>query len=513
MVSIRLHQISKRFPDGVLANDNISLSTEAGEIHAILGENGAGKTTLMKILAGFHRPDSGQVEINGKAVSFQSPMDAKRAGIGMVHQHFSLVPALTVGENLALSADRTSFFFRPGQWTRYVRERAESLGFNIRPDAQVWQLSMGERQRVEIFRLVLEGARILVLDEPTSILAPQEAARLFEHLLVFAKAGHTVLLVTHKIQHVKASADQVTVLRRGRVVATRKVVDLSEAELAGFMVGPCSQPEASGQARKKHPPGGDVLRVQDLSVEPLACLAGLRNVSFTLREGEILGVAGISGNGQDELVAALTGAARFGGSISQPIEKVGYIPADRNGVGVAGDLSVHDNLLLREYADPAFSIGPFLRGNQMREVASARIAAYNIQPPDPGAETSRLSGGNIQKVILARELAREPDFLLAVTPTAGLDLATVDLVHAELTRHADGGAAVLLVSEDLDELRKLCTRILVLFEGRVMGVFDPSCASARDIGLAMSGLTAPAAPAAFAVPGESMLAAKGVASV
>ena len=493
-VSVRLQNITRRFPGGVVANQDVTCEAKRGEIHAILGENGAGKTTLMKILAGFHTPNTGRIEIDNQEVVFHSPKDAKLAGIGMVHQHFSLVPALTVGENLALGSPDTPFFLKPKQWNQQLMDSAEAFGFDIRPNVPVSQLSMGERQRVEIFRLLLEGAQILILDEPTSILAPKEAERLFAHLHEFAESGHTIFLVTHKIDHVKAIADRVTVLRHGQVVATQEAAGLSEADLAELMVGRSFELNAPDR-----PEGSDlsenelVLNVQELTVPSISCPFGLTDVSFKLRAGEILGIAGISSNGQDELVAALTEAVKFDGEIHFPQPQdhsIGFIPGDRRGVGVALPLTVGENLNLRNFQRGDFSSGLLLDKTQLESEAKKKIEAFGIQPADPNIETSTLSGGNIQKILLARELTNQPDMIVAVNPTAGLDIATVDFVHREITRQADEGAGVLLVSEDLDELLVLCDRILVIFQGHIVGTFDASLDVRNSIGLAMSGIGA-----------------------
>ena len=491
-MSVRLLNITKQFPGGVIANQGITCEAKAGEIHAILGENGAGKTTLMKILAGFHTPNTGRIEIDGQEMIFHSPKDAKLAGIGMVHQHFSLVPALTVGENLALGSSNTPWVLKSKQWNQHLMDSAEHLGFDIRPDVNVSQLSMGERQRVEIFRLLLEGAKVLVLDEPTSILAPKEAERLFGHLQEFAESGHTVFLVTHKIDHVKAIADRVTVLRRGEVVATRETKELNETDLAELMVGRPFEIGAPDRPKKNDVSKNEcALEVRNLTVAPIACPAGLTNASFKVRAGEILGVAGISSNGQDELVAALTGTTQFDGDIHHPQtqdHRIGFIPGDRQGVGVALSLTVEENLNLRDFRRDGFSFGPLINKAQLESEARKKIERFGIQPADPNVKTSTLSGGNIQKILLARELANHPHLIIAVNPTAGLDIATVDFVHREITQQADAGAAVLLVSEDLDELLVLCDRILVLFNGNIAGTFDAAQEVRNSIGLAMSGI-------------------------
>lgn len=492
--SVNLRNITKRFPGGVLANREVSCEALGGEIHAILGENGAGKTTLMRVLAGFYRPDEGSIEINGLPVHFSNPKEAKQHGIGMVHQHFSLVEAFTVAENLALSATNTPALLKSKSWTKHLAESAEQLGLQIRPDAYVWRLSIGERQRVEIFRLILEGAKILILDEPTSILAPQEADHLFAHLKRFARMGHVILLVTHKIQHVKAVTDRVTILRDGAVVSTGKAADLTEVEIAELMMGRVIQKWRPDHSPPQAAEPKTILEVRDLTVKPLSSYHGLKNVSFELRAGEILGVAGISGNGQDELVAAITGMSTYKGVVRREDSPgaahsgLGYIPADRIGVGVAPTLPVQDNLSLRDYASAPFSVGTFLRTSKLRDAARRRIADYKIRVSDPGVETSVLSGGNIQKVVLARELSHNPGLIIAVTPTAGLDIGTTDFVHREIVRHAGGGAGVLLISEDLDELVALSDRVLVLYAGRLVGVVENVAEDVTDIGLLMTGL-------------------------
>jgi general nucleoside transport system ATP-binding protein len=491
--SVRLHKITKRFSGGVVANRDISCELLGGEIHAILGENGAGKTTLMKVLAGFYRPDGGFIEIDGNRLRFSSPKDAKLAGVGMVHQHFSLVPALTVADNLALSAIHTPFLLKPRTWIKYLAEASENLGLAIRPDAYVHQLSIGERQRVEVFRLILEGAKILILDEPTSILAPQEAEHLFAHLRRFAKLGHVILLVTHKIDHVVSIANRVTILRDGRVVATGKTEEMSAIEMADLMVGHSLQWPSDRKARDISA-NRVILEATNLTVGPLSSHHGLHNVSFKLRAGEILGVAGISGNGQDELVAAITGMSQYTGDVDfanefnpNPAALLGYIPGDRMGVGLAPSLSVQDNLVLKDYATADFSFGPFLRTPRLKSLARKLITEFDIRPPAPDKRASLLSGGNIQKIILARELSHKPGLIVAVSPTAGLDIGTLGFVQREIIKHADEGAAVLFISEDLDELVAVCDRILVLYAGEVVATLDNDSRDLQGIALMMSG--------------------------
>ncbi|MEA2569223.1 MAG: ral nucleoside transport system ATP-binding protein [Acidobacteriota bacterium] len=490
-VRVRLNAIEKRYGP-VVANDGVSCEADAGEIHAILGENGAGKTTLMRILAGLERPDSGAIEIDGKATTFRNPKDAMRAGIGMVHQHLSLIPALTVAENLALGSQDYSGR-NPTAWVRIVRERANALGFDIRAEAPVWQLSMGERQRVEVFRLLFHGARILVLDEPTSILSPLEAEQLFSQLRQFASRGNTVFLVTHKVKHAKAVADRVTVLRRGRSVATADIHGVSESELAELMVGKSGVFQNGARIPRSEVAGGVLLRLENVGVKSIACPSGVNDVSLQVREGDVLGIAGVSSSGQDEIVAAITGTAPHSGTItwSQPDAPRAFIPSDRTGVGVALSLSVKDNLSLRNYGRTEFRSGPILNTKRLGDAARELIAQYAIQTDTPDAPIATLSGGNIQKVILARELSREPQMIIAENPTAGLDLATTILIQKELSKHAARGAGVILVSEDLDELLALCDRIIVMHDGHVAGTFAVSEDELPRIAAAMTGITIP----------------------
>jgi len=497
-VSVSLCNITKQY-GRLLANDNINIDAQSGDVHAILGENGAGKTTLMKVLAGNIIPNSGYIELDGERRTFRNPRVAVRAGIGMVHQHFALVPALTVQENLALGWKNGSFVFNSRRWRKQLLHHAKRIGIEIKPEVPVWQLSLGERQRLEVFRLIMEGARILILDEPTSILAPHEAENLFGHIRRFANAGHAIFLVSHKIKHVMAIANRITVLRRGKLVATGKANQFSERKLAELMVGgqrSCNE-NTNVQKDDSSTPvklGKPVLKVSGLSVAPLSCLKGLRGIDFQIRPGEILGVAGVSGNGQDEMVAALVGLkdyegiVKFDGSDGKTFsrQQLAFVPADRINVGVAASLNLRDNLALLNYAEKKFLYGPFLRSKRIDAYARDRIRRFDIRPAKLSTEARLLSGGNIQKAILSRELDGDPSVILTVNPTAGLDIVTVEFVHRELRRQAQRGAGVLVVSEDLDELLEICDRLIVLFEGQCVGSFDTSLVDRHELGLLMS---------------------------
>jgi ABC-type uncharacterized transport system ATPase subunit len=497
-VSVKMCNISKRF-SGVIANKDVSVDAQSGDVHAILGENGAGKTTLMKVLAGLHAPDSGHIDLDGTHRVFRNPRSAIEAGIGMVHQHFALIPAMTVEENLALGNGSGSFVFKPKQWREELRKSAEEIGLNIRLSVPVWQLSLGERQKVEIFRLIKEGARVLILDEPTSILAPSEAESLFDHIRQFARTGHAVFLVTHKISHVLAVASKITILRRGKVVSTGNVTEFTASQLSELMVGEQAKFMGNGISanegmQRSFVQGKSALSVSDLTVPSIYCSQGLRLENLELKPGEILGVAGIGGNGQDELVAAIGGLTRYKGTIefavstgkAQINRELGFIPADRVNVGVAASLSLRDNLTLRKYEEKEFRFGPFLRFRKLATYAQDRIRQFNITPDNPSGEARLLSGGNIQKAVLARELDGKPSVILAANPTAGLDIATVEFVHNELKRQAQEGAGIILASEDLDELLEICDRLIVLYEGKCVGSFETSTADKHEIGLLMS---------------------------
>ena len=492
--TLRLEGITKIFPGAIKANQNVSFQAQQGEIHAVLGENGAGKTTLMSILAGLHRPDAGFIEINNLRVQFRTPLDARKRGIGMVHQHFSLIPALTVAENLALSDLNTPFLIRPEQWKKKLLDISAKSGLHIRPDAFVRDLSMGECQRVEVFRLIMDNADVLILDEPTSILAPTECDILFEHLRQFAKDGRIIVLVTHKIPHIRAVADHVTIMRAGKVVATGKTNDFDDRSLSEAMVGSHPQTVARRSEKAfKHP----VLEVIDVSVEPLFSPYGINNATFSLHSGEILGLAGISGNGQDELVSVIINSSRpINGRVAHKNQTFAYIPADRTGTGVAQTLSVRDNLCLRLYQGSKFALGPFLKSRVMSRFAGEKINSHSITPDNPTISAGKLSGGNIQKVILAREMHESPPMMVAVNPTRGLDVANVSAVHKKFhefvssTEHEP--SAILLVSEDLDELLELCDRILVVFAGRIIGEVSVHAVMKSEIraeiGMMMSGI-------------------------
>ena len=494
--------ITKRFP-GVLANDRVDFEAAAGEVHALLGENGAGKSTLSNILTGLYRPDEGSISLYGEAARFDSPSDVIDAGIGMVHQHFRLVPPFTVAENIILGEHRPearSFVVNPRRIERDVAGLGERYGIAVDPRARVWQLSVGEQQRVEILKALYREARILILDEPTAVLTPQEAESLFVTLRRMSEEGRTVIFISHKLHEVKAVADRVTVLRGGRAVATVDAAGATARELAALMVG--REVELARRVERLTPPRDEsALSVEGLSVRGDRGEEAIRGVALSLREGEIVGVAGVAGNGQRELAEAITGLRPFaagsvhvrdrrlrGGDPRAAISAgIAHVPEDRLGTGVAPGLNIAENSVLKSYRDRGISIGPFLNWGMIREVARDLIRRYGVSAPGPQLRARDLSGGNLQKLILGREFSSTPKVLIAASPTRGLDVGAIETVHAYLREAAGEGVAVLLISEDLDEILALADRVVVMYEGELTGEFDPRTATIEEIGLAMAG--------------------------
>jgi len=494
--------ITKRFP-GVLANDAVDFEAAAGEVHALLGENGAGKSTLSNILIGLYQPDEGEILLYGKQARFGSPSDAIDAGIGMVHQHFRLVPPFTVAENVVLGEHRTEarrFLLRPRELERQVGELGRRYGIQVHPRARIWQLSVGEQQRVEILKALYREARILILDEPTAVLTPQEAEALFATLRAMAAEGRTVIFISHKLHEVKAVADRVTVLRGGRSVATVNAADASPRELAALMVG--RQVELARRVERSAPVSPDTaLEVLALGVRGDRGEDAVRDLTLRVRKGEIVGVAGVAGNGQRELAEAVTGmrppargtirvqgrTLKRGDPRSAIAAGVAHVPEDRLGTGVAPSLSIAENAVLKAYRARRVSRGPILLWRAIREYAVELIHRYRVQAPGPHTRARDLSGGNLQKLVLGREFATAPQVLIAASPTRGLDVGAIETVHSYLREAAAEGVAVLLISEDLDEILALADRVVVLYEGRLSEDFDPTTATVEEIGLAMAG--------------------------
>lgn len=493
--------ISKRFP-GVIANDDVNFDVRVGEVHALLGENGAGKTTLSNILTGLYRPDAGRLEMAGRPVSFDSPRDAIEAGIGMVHQHFRLIPTFTVAENIALGSrlPGEGRLLRMNVIEQRIRELGEQFELRVDPRARVWQLSVGEQQRVEILKVLYRSATTLIMDEPTAVLTPIEAEALTTTLRSLTEQGRSVIFISHKLGEVLSVADRITVLRQGRSVTTIDAAGSTRESLANVMVGrEVERVERRGSGAL---PGAPVvLAVHDLSAEGDRGLGALRSVSFDVRGGEIVAVAGVAGNGQRELVEVLAGLRpRTSGKIDvdgevmdradarHPIRMgVAYVPQDRLGTGLAPDLSIAENLVLKRYRRPPVARPPFLRSSVIDAEADELMRSFDVRAPSSQTPTRRLSGGNVQKVLLAREMSGNPKVLVVSTPTQGLDIGAVATVHQLLLDAAASGVGILLVSEDLDEVLALADRVIVMYEGRITGTVDAAQATVASIGVLMGG--------------------------
>lgn len=498
-VTIKFDSVTKRF-GAVVANDAIRCEVATGGIHAFLGENGAGKSTLMKVLSGCYQPDSGRILLNGSPVAFRSPSHARDAGIGMVYQHFTLIPSMTVLDNILLGDPRVPFLLRRRSLEERIESKAKRLGFNFDLSSPVWQLSISERQKVEIFKLLWRDARVLILDEPTSQLAPFEAEDILTIMSNLAKDGRTVLMVSHNIEEVLRFSSQISVLRKGRCIATVDSRSVRAQELARLMVG--TLPSQTSRSREMQP-SEPVLSLRDVAVRSTSDHRPLTDVTLDIYSGEVLGVAGVTGSGQDELVAILTGHLRPNrGSLLIKGEvrsweclrgiasSVAHVPADPRNNGSVQCLSLLDNLFLRDIGGPRFCLGPFLRRSIMRDEARTRLGWFQVRPNDPDLPCSALSGGNLQRLVIARELAFQSSILVAVNPTAGLDLAAAKNVRDELRAHASRGNAIVLVSHDLPDLLATCDRIMVLCAGKVTGIESSENLNAESLGLLMGGVEA-----------------------
>lgn len=493
---VSMRGIVKHFP-GVLANDHIDFDLCQGEVHALLGENGAGKSTLMNVLAGLYRQDEGIITVNGQEVRFNSPRDAIAAGIGMVHQHFMLVPSQTVTENILLGMDEPRFRLNLPYYDARIAELAAEFGLHVDPQAKIWQLSVGEQQRVELLKMIYRGAGILIMDEPTAVLAPSEIDDLFNTLRSMTEKGKSIIFISHKLHEVMAISNRVTVLRKGKVTfAGIPIQDTSRAQLAQMMVGR----EIVFQVDKKEQdPGEVVLAVHDIHAENNKGLPALRGVSLNVRAGEIVGLAGVAGNGQRELADVITGLRRAsqghvvidGEDITNQSPKIGidrgisHIPEDRTHVGTAPNLSVTDNVIMKKYKED-----PIAKGWMVNDIAAGKYArdlkqAFDIIAPTVNTSVRLLSGGNLQKVILAREISKQPQLLIAVQPTRGLDVGAIEGVQRLLLLQREAGSAVLLISEELEELLSLSDRIYVIYEGQIMG--EVKDGDIEKIGLMMTG--------------------------
>ncbi len=493
-----MKQIVKRFP-GVLANDRVDFDLRRGEIHALLGENGAGKSTLTNILAGLYRADQGEIIIEGKHADIGSPRDAIEYGIGMIYQHFMLVPSQTVTENIILGLKEPRFMLNLPQAEKRVEELSKQFGLKVDPRAHVWQLSVGEQQRVEILKMLYRGARVLILDEPTAVLTPIEARELFATLKSMTAQGRSVIFISHHLDEILEIADRVTVMQKGRVTAAGVSPEgMTKNDLARLMVG---REIVFALDKKQIEPGDTVLKVEHVRALNDRGLPALREISFEVRANEILGIAGVAGNGQRELSQVITGLRSIvSGRIylgaydltdKSPGEihelGVGHVPEDRLGTGLASGLSVMYNLILRRYKDTPIAQGISINWGTARKVSENLVTTFEISTPGVDTRVGTLSGGNTQKVILAREISTRPDLLVAVHPTRGLDVGATEAVQKLLLQQREAGAAVLLISEDLDELLAVSDRIAVIFDGQIIGEMPTAEADIEKIGLLMAG--------------------------
>lgn len=495
--AVEMKDIVIRFP-GVLANDHVNLTLKHGEIHALLGENGAGKSTLMSALAGLYKPVSGTIRVHGELVDFNSPKDAIAAGIGMVYQHFMLVPTQTVTENILLGLNEPKFFMDLPKYDQKIRDLQDQFGLRVDPTSKIWQLSVGEQQRVEILKTLYRGANILIMDEPTAVLAPQEIDELMNTMRSMTKQGKSIIFISHKLNEVTAVADRLTVLRKG--VATAEGMDiegLTGEKLAELMVG---RKVIFRVEKKEQEPGDVVLEMREVSAKNNKGVLALNKLSLEVREGEILGIAGVAGNGQSELAEVITGMRTCEGKIlvtgedvanrepSAAIARgVAHIPEDRTGVGSAPNMSITENTIMKNYRDEPIGNKWSINFTEARKHARKLKNAYDILAPNVRTMARKLSGGNLQKVILAREITTNPKLMVAMQPTRGLDVGAIESIQRLLLEQREAGTAILLISEELEELLSLSDRIAVLHEGKVMGIMNAENADIQEIGRMMTG--------------------------
>lgn len=497
---LELRGITKAFP-GVLANDHIDLTLQKGEILALLGENGAGKTTLMNILYGLYTPDEGEIYVRGSKVDIRDPDDAIHQGIGMVHQHFMLVPVFTVTENvmLGIESTRAGILLDREAAAGRIREISSRFGLQVDPDALVEDLPVGVQQRVEIIKVLYREADILILDEPTAVLTPQEVEELFKVVHSLVDQGKSVIFITHKLKEVLDIADRITVLRHGRVVGSAVPNETTEQSLAKMMVG---REVVLGVDKQMAQPGEVVLEVENLRVMDDRGLVAVEGASFLVREGEVLGIAGVQGNGQTELVEALTGLREIeGGSVTilgqdttgatpRAITEIGvaHVPEDRQRDGLVLTFPVADNLVLNTYYVPPFAKGINLQNDEIERAAKERVELFDVRTPSIFVPASNLSGGNQQKVIVAREFSRPIKLLIASQPTRGLDVGSIEYIHGRIIQKRDEGCGILLISPELDEIMNLSDRIAVMFEGQIVAILRAEEVTRERLGLLMAGV-------------------------
>ena len=497
---IEMLHITKEFP-GIKANDDITLQLKKGEIHALLGENGAGKSTLMSVLFGLYQPEAGEIRKNGKPVKIDNPNDATALGIGMVHQHFKLIDVFTVLDNIILGAETTKLgFIQRKEARKKVEELSEKYGLKVDLDAKVEDITVGMQQRVEILKMLYRDNEILIFDEPTAVLTPQEIDELMEIMRGFKKEGKSILFITHKLNEIMAVADRCTVLRKGKYMGTVDIKDTTKEELSRMMVGRDVQLQVDKKPAK---PGKVVLDVENVTMQsPQHKKDAVRNVSFQVHAGEIVCLAGIEGNGQTEFIYGLTGLEKInGGKImldgkditSESIRQrskdgMSHIPEDRHKHGLVLDYSLENNIVLQRYWQPEFQKNGFIRSDKVREYSDRLIQQYDVRSGQGSSTIVRsMSGGNQQKAIIAREIDKDPMLLVAVQPTRGLDVGAIEYIHRQIVAERDKGKAVLLVSLELDEVMNLSDRILVMYEGEIVGEFDPKTTTVQELGLYMAG--------------------------
>lgn len=495
---VEMRNITKRFP-GIVANDQISFKVKKGEIHALLGENGAGKSTLMNILFGLYLPDEGQIFINEQEVKITAPNVANELGIGMVHQHFMLVENFTVTENIIMGSEPKKGLKIDLQKARdSVVQLSERYGLQVDPDAKIEEISVGMQQRVEILKTLYRGAEILIFDEPTAVLTPQEIKELTGIMNNLIKEGKSIILITHKLKEIMEIADHVTIIRRGKVIDSLNVKDTNPNELAAKMVGR----DVSFEVEKKAASAGKaILKVEEVSVKDNRGVQALNRISFDVREGEILGIAGVDGNGQSELIDVIVGLKKAdSGKVllkgkemtnqsPRRISEAGisHIPEDRHKRGLILDFTMGENLVLKTYYNSEFLTNRFLDYDKINHHAEKLITEFDVRTPSVNTLGRALSGGNQQKAIIAREVSNDPDLLIAAQPTRGLDVGAIEFIHKRLIEQRDKGKAVLLVSFELDEILSVSDRIAVIYEGRIAGIVDPKSTSEQELGLMMAG--------------------------
>ena len=498
-MKLELRGITKRFP-GVVANDNVNLELNTGEVLSLIGENGAGKSTLMSVLYGMYKPDEGEILIDGAPLVFASPADAIAAGIGMVHQHFMLVPVFTVAENVVLGVEPTGSLgkLKIDEARRMVREISDKYNLDLDPDAVIEDLPVGVQQRVEIVKVLLRDAKVVVFDEPTAVLTPSEIIEFFEIVKTLVSAGRGVVFITHKLKEALNIADRIAVLRRGKVVGEADPKTATESQIAEMMVGRPVQLTVDKNSAKS---GDVVLKVTDLTVLDADGRTHVENVSFEVHSGEIVGIAGVQGNGQTELVEALTGLRKATSGVvaldgkdlthSDPRERhqmgMAHIPEDRQRQGLVGGLSVAENLVLTRYHDDQFSHGVIVDWEAADAIAETLITEYDIRTPSKETSVGTLSGGNQQKVIVARELSRDLRLTIAAQPTRGVDVGSIEYIHSRIVKERDAGTAVLIVSTELEEVMALSDRLLVMYRGKVVAELDPKKVTPMEVGLYMAG--------------------------